>query len=207
MTAKKVFELSLAMLAVALLVAGCGQQAREDHQFNGTSFEPFPEAYQFTLTDHNGQSFRLQDQRGKVVLLFFGYANCPDVCPNTLAELKKVRATLGDQAEQVVFVFITVDPERDSRENIGDYVSKFDPSFIGLTGTLEELAPVWEGYFVTRELGEAGENDHEDDLLGYEVGHSARVYVIDPEGNLHLLFSDGMDSSAMAQDVAYLLAE
>src|SRR3989304_4767484 len=100
------------VLAVVILGVGAAaavQWADRNYQYQGSSFEPFPEAYDFTLQDSQGGEFRMAEQRGKVVLLFFGYANCPDVCPTTLAEFKRIREELGEQAAQVGFVFVTVD--------------------------------------------------------------------------------------------------
>lgn len=169
------------------------------YQYQGSLIEPPLQAGDFTLQDQHGNSFRLADQRGRVVLLFFGYTSCPDVCPTTLAEFKQVRERLGDKAAGVRFVFVTVDPERDTPERVGEYVRRFDPAFIGLSGTEAELQPVWDGYFVFREIPEHAPGSN------YLVGHTGNVYAIDPQGNLRLTFPFGMAAESMADDVAHLL--
>ena len=175
-----------------------------NYQFQGNLFDPYPAAYQFELRDQNGDLFRMEDQKGKVVLLFFGYTNCPDVCPTTLSKFKKIRAALGDQADQVAFVFITVDPERDYPNKIQAYLKAFHSSFIGLTGTQRELQPVWDGYYIFQEQEEVDEEAHVEDA-GYLVSHTSRIYVVDPEGNLHLTFPQEMLSGAMTADIIHLL--
>jgi protein SCO1/2 len=138
-------------------------------------------------------------EAGKVVLLFFGYTRCPDVCPLTLADFKKVKAQLGDQADQVRFVFITVDPERDTPNILSKHLANFDESFIGLTGSREELEPVWKTFGVYQEKQDTGS------AAGYLVDHSSRVYAIDRRGDLRLTYTFGTEPEAIAQDVAQLL--
>jgi protein SCO1/2 len=153
----------------------------------------------FTLQRPDGQSFTLSDQQGKVVLIFFGYTSCPDVCPTTLADFKQIRARLGDAAGNVQFVFITVDPERDTPERIGQYVTTFHPAFIGLTGSQAELESVYAGFGVFVEKEDTGSS------AGYLVSHTSRVYVIDQDGKLSLTFPFGMEAEAMAEDIAHLV--
>ncbi|MEW5942027.1 MAG: SCO family protein, partial [Chloroflexota bacterium] len=166
----------------------------------GSVIEPPLPAAEISLTDHNGTPFRLSDHRGKVVALFFGYASCPDVCPATMAVLKQSRAQLKpDQAARVQVVFITVDPNRDAPELIQEYVSRFDPTFIGLSGTEAELSPVWQAYGVFRELGEPNASGF------YDVSHTARVYVVDAQGNLSLSFPFGATVEDVVHDLKILL--
>jgi protein SCO1/2 len=180
--------------------------ADRNYEYRGSLIDPFPVAYQFELRDQDGAPFRMQEQKGKVVLLFFGYTNCPDVCPTTLSNLKRIHSALEEQADQVVFVFITVDPERDTPEKIGAYVNVFNSSFIGLSGTQSELQPVWDGYYIFEEKEIVDEQGHEDDA-GYLVAHTSRIYVIDRDGNWHLTFSQDMTSEVMTSDIIHLLAE
>jgi protein SCO1/2 len=170
------------------------------YSYRGSLIDPPVPAADFTLTDGEG-AFSLSDQRGKLVLLFFGYTTCPDVCPATLGEMKQVRARLGDQAEDVRFVFITVDPQRDTPERISRYAAAFDPTFFGLTGSEAELEPVWEGYFVYRKITPQGS------AAGYLVDHSARIYLIDPSGNLLLTYSFGTPVDDILQDVRHVLKQ
>src|SRR5690349_405860 len=117
-----------AALVMSLLLTGCGQP----HQFAGTAFEDPPVAFAFEGTNYDGTPFRMSEQAGKVVVLFFGYTSCPDICPLTLAEFKQLNDLLGEQAENVAFVFVTVDPERDTQERMASYVSAFNPAFYGV---------------------------------------------------------------------------
>jgi protein SCO1/2 len=169
------------------------------YQYQGSLLDPAVPAAPISLASASGSSFDLADQQGKVTLLFFGYTSCPDVCPTTLADFKRVRADLGSQAENVNFVFITVDPERDTPDLVEAYVDRFDPAFVGLSGALEDLQPVWDGYFVYREIEshEPGEN--------YLVAHTGHVYAVDQEGNLRLTFPFGMGAEAIRADVSQLL--
>ncbi len=169
-------------------------------QFAGQALVPPPAAMDFTLQAADGSEFKLSQQRGKVVLLSFGYTFCPDVCPTTLVELSQVRARLGDAAKRVRVAFITFDPERDTPERLGIYTKAFDPTFIGLTGSAEQLAYVRTMYGVVAEK-EAVTGT----AAGYLIAHSAYTYVIDPEGRLRLLFPFGLSIEEMADDIKQLL--
>ncbi len=181
-----------------LLMAACSPAYR----FHGTLFEPPQPAADFALTDQNGQTVRLSAYRGQVVLLFFGYTHCPDVCPTTLTQFKHLRARLGNQAERVRFVFITVDPERDTPEYLRAYLAGFDPSFIGLTGPIADLEAVWNRYGVYRQKQVIS-----DTAAGYLVDHTARIYAIDTRGNLRLTWLMDTDTADLLQDVRHLLEE
>jgi len=200
----RILLIAAGTLLVGLSVFLLGWQAFADQQvFYGSAIgTPAPPAMEFELQRPDGASFRLEDQRGKVVLIFFGYTNCQDVCPATLGKYQQIAAGLGEDASEVAFVFITVDPDRDTSEAIGAYMNHFNPDFVGLTGPLEELQRVWVGYG-------AGTPVHEevDGEIGYEVSHSTRVWVIDKQGNLRITFPFEMTASDMAHDVDLLLAE
>lgn len=169
------------------------------YTYQGSLIDPPAPAADFTLQDPEGQPFTLSEQRGKVVLIFFGYTSCPDVCPTTLVDFKQIQARLGDAASDVEFVLITVDPERDTPEKIGQYVTTFHPDFIGLTGSQAALDAVYAGYGVFVEKENVGSS------AGYLVSHTSRVYVIDQDGNLRLTFPFGMAAEAMAEDITHLL--
>jgi protein SCO1/2 len=177
------------------------QVFRPPYRYQGSLLDPPVSATDFTLTDQHGQAFRLSDQRGRAVLLFFGYTHCPDVCPVTLSLFKQVRARLGPAAASARFVYITVDPERDTPAAVGAYVSNFDPAIIGLTGSRAQLEPIWQAYGVYQARVEAGS------AAGYLVDHSAYVYAIDPNGDLRLTYAFGSDGEALWQDLSHLLAE
>ncbi len=133
----------------------------------------------FTLIDQYGRPFHLSDLRGRTVALFFGYTHCPDVCPATLAALARAKRKLGPNGARFDVVFITVDPQRDTDAVVGRYVRLFDPSFIGLTGTEAELAPVYAAYHVYHQALPAHGS-----ALGYLVAHSSTVVFIGPDGRI-----------------------
>lgn len=172
--------------------------------FNGGTFDPVVQAPQIQMTDHRGRPFDLHAETaaGNVVVLFFGYTSCPDVCPTTLAHHKQVKEILGENSDRVRFVMVSVDPERDSRERMGQYVEAFDKDFIGLTGTRDELAQVWRAYNVSPEKEEI-----EGSALGYAVSHPAFTYVIDQSANLRLVHFLGIPADAVAEDLTRLLQE
>lgn len=169
--------------------------------FRGTTYaEPYPVAPEIELTRADGKTFRLSDMHGKIVLLFFGYTSCPDVCPTTMAELNQVLGKLGQDANQVQVLYVTVDPERDTPERVQDYVNHFNPSFIGLSGSEAELARVWNGYGVYREIVDSTS------AAGYLVDHTARVTVIDQQGNLRISFPFDTPVEDIVHDVKLLLS-
>jgi protein SCO1/2 len=199
-----------AILLGGLLLTACksDSSSQADKRLQPTSESPFRgsvlsqpvPAADFTLTDQHGQPFRLGDQRGKVVLLFFGYSSCPDVCPTTLSNWKQVHAGLEDDAQQVRFVFVTVDPARDTPERLQQHLALFSPDFIGLAGTLEELESVYRAYGVYYEKVEAPES-----ALGYLVNHTSSDYVIDTEGNWRVRHTFGTPPQDIVHDIRELL--
>ncbi|HLO28869.1 MAG TPA: SCO family protein [Anaerolineales bacterium] len=151
---------------------------------------PWP-APEIKLTDHNGQPFSMSSQRGKAVLLYFGYVNCPDECPLTMAHFKLALESLGKQAQDVQVAMVSTDPARDTPQALKDFMQHFNPSFLGLTGTPAELQKVWKDYGVTVEAG--GET------------HSLFIYVIDPAGNVRETLLPDTDPTEIAADVSLLL--
>lgn len=194
------WTIGLGLAAALILVSGLWL-ATQPYSFHGAVIEPATRAPDFTLTTQTGESFRLSAQTGNVLVLFFGYTSCPDVCPTTLMAFKKIRARLPRDTDRTRFVFITVDPERDTPAKLRDYLAAFDPAFIGLTGTIAELEPVWRAYGVYR-AKVPGSSD-----LAYTVDHSSRTYVIDASGNLRVTYSYGEDVDNIAQDLTHLLGE
>lgn len=171
--------------------------------FRGTYFtEPYPPAAEFSLERSDGTSFQLSQMRGRVVLLFFGYTSCPDICPTTLAELNQAMGKLREsEADRVQVVFVTVDPERDTPERTQEYVNHFNPGFIGLSGTEEQLAKVWSDYGVFREIVEGTS------ALGYIVNHTARVTLVDGNGNMRISFGFDTPVDDIVHDLKLILRE
>lgn len=191
---------------LVLLLAGLGYLAytrfANPYQPYGTPLLNPRAAYDFTLTDNKGKPFRLSSQRGKVVLIFFGFVNCPDVCPTTLLELKKVyQALTPEERRRVQVVMISVDLERDTPEVLDKYVTFFDSSFIGLTGTPQQIAEVAKPYGVFYQKSEIKSAKQ------YNVDHTASTYLIDPKGALRLIYGNGKpaETQRMVQDVRWAL--
>jgi protein SCO1/2 len=193
--------LGIAILAGLALTLVAWQAIPWPYTYRGVRIDPPVAAADFTLTNQNNQPFQLGHQRGKVTLLFFGYTHCPDVCPVTLSIFSQVYKSLGAQADQVNFVFVTVDPERDTPQILNKYLANFSAPLNGLTADREQLAPVWKDYGVYQaRQGEDGD-------AGYLVDHSARVYAIDRKGNWQLTYPFGVEAQDMAADVEHLLKE
>ncbi|HKJ26041.1 MAG TPA: SCO family protein [Anaerolineales bacterium] len=196
---KRVILIGISLLAFAALIALVLSLTKE-YQFEGVLIDPAQPAPPLDLIDSKGRDFNLEDYRGEVVLLFFGYTSCPDVCPSTLSDMKQVVAALGEAADDVQVVFVTVDPQRDTFKKLNSYLSLFNPTFLGLSGTEEDLEPAWNGYGVFREIDTESET-----AAGYLVNHSSRLYLIDPSGDLALTYSFGTPPEDIAKDIKHIL--
>ena len=189
----KMITINLALLLLILLSA-CAF-----YEFHGTLLQSPDPAADFTLTSMNGQQVSLSDFRGKLVLLYFGYTYCPDVCPTTLAEVRKAFELMGDRADEVQFIMVSVDPERDTPQVLNGYLSSFDSRFMGMTGPIADIqraATLYGIYFARAEGSEATD---------YLVDHTASMMVIDKKGYLKLVFPYGTSAADMASDLEYLL--
>ena len=193
-------------LLLVLFLTGCGPNAGSSSgksgksPFQGTDITGADWGKDLRLTDHNGQRRSLADFHGKVVVLFFGYTHCPDVCPTTLGELGATLKRLGNDAAKVQVLFITVDPSRDTQTVLAQYVPSFHPSFIGLTGTNQEIAETAKAFKVFYK------EQASDSKAGYSMDHSANTFVIDPQGRLRLLFGYGSGVAPIVHDIQALLA-
>jgi protein SCO1/2 len=195
---KRFATLSVLLLAVALLGAGCGP-----YHYEGSLYDPPRPLSGFSLPEADGSTFNLGDYQGKVVLLYFGYSNCPDECPTTLADLKQVMQKLGGDATQVQVLFVTVDPERDTPDRLVEYLANFDSSFIGLRTT--DSAQLQQ---VMSQFGAFAQVDaHPEGATDYEVSHSLQVFAIDRQGRLYEFFSYGTSADAITADVQHLLKQ
>jgi protein SCO1/2 len=174
---------------------------RKPYSFHGTIINPPLPVTDFTLQTSNEEVFRLSDQKGKIILLFFGYTSCPDVCPVTLATFKQVYDNLGGDAQQVRFVMITADPDRDTPDKVSEYAARFNPEFIGLSGDMTALYSIW------KELGVFVEKQETGSAAGYLVSHTSSVYVLNQSGNLLMTFPYGTTAIEMIDDLNELLKQ
>lgn len=190
------WSITICNLALAAaLAAGCDGAPR----FRSTDITGADYGKTLELTDQTGRPRRLEDFRGKVVLLFFGFTNCPDVCPTTLAELSQVVKELGADAARVQVLFVTVDPERDTPEALAKYVGAFDPRFLGLYGdsaATQRTAREFKVFYEKRKTAD-----------GYSMDHSAQTYVIDPQGRLRLFVRPDRLAADLPADLRTLLKE
>ena len=191
------FSRRLLLSSFALLaLAACSP---DKPKFNGIDVTGADYAKGFTLTDHNGQSRSLSDFKGKVVVLFFGYTQCPDVCPTSMTELAEVKRLLGADADKLQGVFVTLDPARDTTELLKAYMANFDPTFLAFVPTADEL-PVVAKQFKIYYKKVDGQTP-----TSYTMDHSAGSYVYDTQGNLRLYSRYGSGAQVLAQDIQTLL--
>lgn len=170
-------------------------------EFRGIDVTGAEYARDLPLTDHNGQQRSLKDFAGKVVVVFFGFTQCPDVCPTSMQELAEVKRSLGADGDRLQGIFVTVDPERDTAEVLKAYMGNFDPSFLALRGSPEQLAAVAKDFKIYYKKVE-GKTD-----TSYTMDHSAGSYVYDPAGRLRVYHRYGSGAQALAADVTTLLKE
>ncbi|NNC74751.1 MAG: SCO family protein [Acidimicrobiia bacterium] len=194
-------RLLIAVVAIVVVGAAGFAVARQlrPHLYAGTVLQSPQPAPEFTLTTHNGDQVSPRDFGGDVVLLYFGYTHCPDVCPLTLSNVAKALDRIGSDAERVQLMMITVDPERDTPEVLDDYMGHFDETFLGLGGDPDEIARIAALYGV---FYRANEGDVE---TGYVVDHTATLMAIDPTGALRVVYSPEIGAEALAPDLKELL--
>jgi protein SCO1 len=161
--------------------------------FKGEVVKPLAVAPEINMTDQNGNPFQLSAIRGKVVLVFFGFTNCVDECPLTMAHIKLALESLGNDAKDVQVVLVSTDPVRDTPQALQDFLGKFDPSYTGIPGSMDELKKIWNDYGVV--VLDGGET------------HSSFTYVIDKKGNLQLTFDPEATPEDIASDLKILLAD
>jgi protein SCO1 len=190
--------LRILAFAVVSMAAGChtGQTSFQSTDITGADF-----GKAFSLTDHDGRQRSLDDFRGKVVVMFFGFTHCPDVCPTTLAELAGAVKRLGPEGEKVQVLLVTIDPERDTPEILARYVTAFNPRFLALRGNADETARVAKEFKVIYQkvAGTREEN--------YAMDHSAGSYIFDRQGRLRLYVGYGRGADVFAHDIDLLLRQ
>jgi protein SCO1/2 len=184
------------LAAAALMLGACSP---DKPQFRSIDITGADYARDFKLADHNGQPRTLADFRGKVVVIFFGFAQCPDVCPTAMAELAEIKRLLGADGGKVQGLFVTLDPERDTPEVLKAYMGNFDPAFLALRPTpqeLPDLAKHFKIFYKKNEGKTAG---------SYTLDHTAASYVFDLQGRVRLYTRHGMGPAALAEDLKILL--
>ncbi len=185
-----------AVVALAALLAACGQEAPK---FRGSDVTGTAYGRDFKLTDHTGHPRTLADYRGKAVVLFFGYTQCPDVCPTTLAELVEAMKRLGPDADRVQVLFVTIDPERDTQELLSRYVPAFDPRFVGLYGDADATARTAKEFRIVYQK-QPGPTPGT-----YTMDHSAGTFIFDPQGKLRVYVGYGQGPDVFVHDIKELL--
>ncbi len=197
---KKLFTIGASIISLLALGVLLTILLAKPATFRGTSYaEPFPPAPEIQLTKADGSTFHLSAQTEKISLIFFGYTSCPDFCPTTLAQLKQVMDALDNDAEKVQVLFITVNPEKDTPEITQQYAQRFDTSFIGLSGNITELEPIWRNFGITREVTQ------QESALGTIINHTVRLYLIDLDNNLRLSYAYGTNYQDIVYDIEILL--
>ncbi len=196
--AKRILPVAAVVLIVAVVGVVVVNRLRPP-SFNGIVLQAGKPAADFTLTASTGEPASLSDYRGKWVILYFGYTFCPDVCPTTLARISAALNQIGDKAKDVQVIMVSVDPERDTPERLATYLGAFNPSFLGLTGTVDQVnqaATPFGIYFAKNDVEGASD---------YLVDHTASVTVVDPEGRTRLVWLYDATPEAIAGDLKTLL--
>ena len=180
----------LLMMSIVLVLASC---SLFKPAFKGKVLDPVKRAPEISMTDDDGRPFQLSALRGKIVLLVFGYTNCPDECPLTMANLRQTLELLGEEAQNVQVVMVSTDPYRDTPQAMNDFLERFDSTFLGITGVPEDLARIWADYGI--EVQFAG------------LVHSSVTYVVDTQGDLRLAIDANTSPETIASDLKLLLTD
>jgi protein SCO1/2 len=194
-------KIILLFTLIILAATACNSGPPDPSQFKGTMMPAAIPAPDFTLTGADGQDVQLSDYQDKIVLLYFGYTFCPDVCPSSLTDLKLVQNKLDEAGEKIQVIMVTVDPDRDTPEKMAEYVDYFHPTFIGLSGAQEKIDAAAEGFGVYYEKHEGTA------ATGYLVDHTARIFVIEPDGSYRLSFGFGTPVDDIVSDLRLLLRD
>ena len=190
----------LLWLCCVLALTACEKPQTPKVPFANTDITGLDYAKGFALTDHNGQPRTLADFKGKVVVVFFGYTHCPDVCPTTLSELAGIKKALGSEAERLQVIFITLDPQRDTPEFMAGFVPAFDSSFLGMWGEQAVIDKVAKDFkiFAQKVPSKDGKS--------YTIDHTAGSYVFDDQGRIRLFVRHGQGGDGLQKDLRRLLA-
>jgi protein SCO1 len=186
----------LILLSLLALLAACGKPAPP--VFHSTDISGSNIGGDFMLVDQHGKNRSLADFKGKVVAVFFGFTHCPDICPTTLAELNSAVKKLGNEEGKTRVVFITVDPERDTPTVIAQYLSSFNPSFVGLSGERATIEKVATQFKIVHQKSDGATSN-------YRIDHSAGIYIFDMSGKLRLYANSDKDADMLSADIKLLL--
>jgi protein SCO1/2 len=206
----------LALMLVLPLLAGCGgsessaaddsaassEQPVYEPPTDGTPIEPPRELMDFTLPNQDGEPMSLSDLRGKPTLIYFGYTYCPDICPTTLADIRRAKRTLNEQGDDVNVLMVSVDPERDTSQVLERYLSNFDEDFVGMTADMQTMRQIGADYGLY-----VNKVEIEGTTADYLIDHSAATYLVDSEGNLVMMYGYGIPPEVLVEDVQALLEE
>ena len=187
---KKSIRIYLFVICLLMALSACSGLGGA---FKGQLVRPAATAPEINLPDDQGNPFQLSAEHGKVVLVFFGFTNCADECPLTMAKLKQALASLGEKSGAVKVVMVSTDPLRDSSMALQDFLGKFNPDFVGIPGSLEQLQPIWTEYGVT--------------VLDGGATHSSYIYAVDKSGRLRLIMDTDLTPDNIAHDLKILVAE
>ena len=202
-------RLSLSVLSLLFFCVGCNNQSASDaapaiaeggkNTFLNSDITGAPYARDFSLTDHNGSKKSLKDFRGKIVVVFFGYTHCPDVCPATLWELATALKKMGESAKKIQVLFITLDPTRDTPALLAQYVPSFNPTFLGLSGSAEDIAKTAKEFKIFYQSAPSASDKN------YTIDHTAGTYIFDQNGRIRLFARYGQTADSLVQDMKELL--
>lgn len=192
---------ALIALVASLALAGCQKAGPDKPNFKGVDLTGAEYARSLNLTDQDGRARTLADFKGKVLVVFFGYTQCPDVCPTTMAEVAEVKRSLGADGDKVQGVFVTIDPERDTAQLLKAYLASFDPTFVGLRGSEEQTQAAAKEFkvFYAKVPGKTPES--------YTMDHTAASFIFDTEGRVRVYARYGAGAQPLADDIKLLLAE
>lgn len=186
---------------ITFALAGCQKSGPDKLAFKGIDLTGAEYARTLNLSDQDGRARSLADFKGKVLVVFFGYTQCPDVCPTTMAEVAEVKRSLGADGDKVLGVFVTIDPERDTAQLLKAYLASFDPSFVGLRGSEEQTQAAAKEFkvFFAKVPGKTPET--------YTMDHTAASFIFDTEGRVRVYARYGAGAQPLADDIKLLLAE
>ena len=184
------------LIALIFFLSSCSNN--QDYKFNGSDMTSYDLDSSFELTSHEGEIKTVGDFQGHVVALFFGFTHCPDVCPTSMQELKIIKKNLGQKGKDFHVLFVTLDPERDSQDLLKQYVPSFDKSFIGLTGSKDQIAKIAQQYKIFHKKVGDGKS--------YTIDHSSAIYLLDKDGMIKVRYPYGSSIEGMMKDIKYLIS-